>query len=311
MWLRVRNAMRFDRNACRLPCWRLMLAVPRSAAAANKEHQQLMAELRMLQEQQQQLQQLLGGLADTLKVDHHAARRATPHAARRSPTRSCSSTASATTSRAAREDGRHQRPDLDDDAGARGAAADDRVDAARRRRRPGCRRPTRPANPARRHAAGGPPAAAAATPAASISPKRMYDQSYGDYSAGQYDLAIEGFQAFIRTFPTSPNADEAQLYIGNSLYNAGKNAEARRRAPEGDQPTTRRATACPVRVLQARADVRSAQAARHRQEGVRDRRPEIPELVDAVLAQQALERLNKRRNSANSHANDWCCRRHN
>ena len=46
----------------------LTLAVPAVAGAANKEHQQLMAEIRMLQEQQQQLQQMLGGLADTLKA---------------------------------------------------------------------------------------------------------------------------------------------------------------------------------------------------------------------------------------------------
>jgi uncharacterized protein YlxW (UPF0749 family) len=38
------------------------------AAAADKAHQQLMAEIRMLQEQQQQLQQLVTGLAETLKV---------------------------------------------------------------------------------------------------------------------------------------------------------------------------------------------------------------------------------------------------
>src|SRR5687768_13122068 len=37
-------------------------------AAANKEHLQLMAEIRMLQEQNQQLQALLGSLQDTLKV---------------------------------------------------------------------------------------------------------------------------------------------------------------------------------------------------------------------------------------------------
>src|SRR5690349_16264423 len=37
-------------------------------AAANKEHQQLMAEIRMLQEQQQQLQQVLGNLTDALKA---------------------------------------------------------------------------------------------------------------------------------------------------------------------------------------------------------------------------------------------------
>src|SRR6476619_5302264 len=37
-------------------------------AAANKEHLQLLAEIRMLQEQNQQLQQLLGTLQDTLKT---------------------------------------------------------------------------------------------------------------------------------------------------------------------------------------------------------------------------------------------------
>src|SRR5215208_5516656 len=35
--------------------------------AADKPHQQIMAEIRMLQEQQQQLAQMIGGLADTLK----------------------------------------------------------------------------------------------------------------------------------------------------------------------------------------------------------------------------------------------------
>ena len=46
----------------------LLVAGASPAAAADKAHQQLMAEIRMLQEQQQQLQQLVGGLAETLKV---------------------------------------------------------------------------------------------------------------------------------------------------------------------------------------------------------------------------------------------------
>ena len=45
----------------------VVLAAAPARAAANKEHQQLMAEIRMLQEQQQQLQQLLGNLSDALK----------------------------------------------------------------------------------------------------------------------------------------------------------------------------------------------------------------------------------------------------
>ena len=52
-----------------LPVLLFALVVPTVAsAAANKEHLQLMAEIRMLQEQQQQLQGLLGALQDTLKV---------------------------------------------------------------------------------------------------------------------------------------------------------------------------------------------------------------------------------------------------
>ena len=46
----------------------LAVSVTAAAAAANKEHLQLMAEIRMLQEQQQQLQGLLGALQDTLKT---------------------------------------------------------------------------------------------------------------------------------------------------------------------------------------------------------------------------------------------------
>src|SRR4029450_10616753 len=46
----------------------LIVAGASPAAAADKAHQQLMAEIRMLQEQQQQLQQMMGALAETLKT---------------------------------------------------------------------------------------------------------------------------------------------------------------------------------------------------------------------------------------------------
>ena len=45
-----------------------VLLMPGVSEAADKTHQQMMAEIRMLQEQQQQLHQLLFGLADTLKT---------------------------------------------------------------------------------------------------------------------------------------------------------------------------------------------------------------------------------------------------
>jgi tol-pal system protein YbgF len=59
-----------------------------------------------------------------------------------------------------------------------------------------------------------------------ISPQRMYDNAYSDYMGGQFDLAIQGFNAYIASFPKSDLADDAQLNIGNAYYAAGKYREA-------------------------------------------------------------------------------------
>jgi tol-pal system protein YbgF len=147
---------------------------------------------------------------------------------------------------------------------------------------------------------GGSPSAAGASSAANISPTRMYDQSYADYSAGQYDLAIEGFQAFIRTFPTSPNADEAQLYIGYSLYNAGKNAEAVAALQKvvTDYPQSNSVSSAYYKLGLTYEALKQPDAARKAFETVVQK---YPSSYDAVLAQQALERL-KRRDDVDDHA---------
>ena len=46
----------------------ILLTAASPASAANKEHQQLMADLRMLQEQSQLLQNLLGSVTEALKA---------------------------------------------------------------------------------------------------------------------------------------------------------------------------------------------------------------------------------------------------
>ena len=72
-----------------------------------------------------------------------------------------------------------------------------------------------------------PPEAQPVTPSvAGLSPMRMYDQAFADYGAGQWVLAIEGFQAFIRTFPMSDQTDDAQYYIGETHYLSGRYEEA-------------------------------------------------------------------------------------
>ena len=100
--------------------------------------------------------------------------------------------------------------------------------------------PTDPAAVGAGAAAAGEPAAPAgatvpavpapATPvvpaATGLSPQRLYDTAWADYTAGQWDLAIEGFTTYIRTFPRNDAADNAQYYIGESYYSDGRFGEA-------------------------------------------------------------------------------------
>ena len=72
------------------------------------------------------------------------------------------------------------------------------------------------------------PTPAPATPAGpnAMSPGRLYDLAWADYTAGNYDLAVEGFASYVRSFPKSESADNAQYYIGESFFQRGKLAEA-------------------------------------------------------------------------------------
>jgi tol-pal system protein YbgF len=49
-----------------------------------------------------------------------------------------------------------------------------------------------------------------------LSPIRMLDTAKAGYFAGQWSSAISGFEAFLRAFPRSESAGEAQFFIGES-----------------------------------------------------------------------------------------------
>jgi tol-pal system protein YbgF len=68
------------------------------------------------------------------------------------------------------------------------------------------------------------PAAAPVNPG--ISPQRLYDTAWTDYTAGQWTLCIEGFNTYLRSFPRSEAADDAQFYIGECHFADGKYTEA-------------------------------------------------------------------------------------
>ncbi len=57
-------------------------------------------------------------------------------------------------------------------------------------------------------------------------PDQLFAAAYGDYSRGNYDLAISEFRQYVETYPTSEMADNAQYWIGEALYAKKKFAEA-------------------------------------------------------------------------------------
>jgi tol-pal system protein YbgF len=207
-----------------------LIAGAAPAAAADKVHQQLMAEIRMLQEQQQQLQQLLGGLADTLKVvtaklDDQSAASRKGFADQKLLIDNVS-------------EGVRVLREKADDTNVRLSTVSQELDAMRQAvasmtaptvsMGPSGQAPPAGgdsgAAPAPGTAGTGPAPSSSAPPL--ISPQRMFDNAYSDYMAGQYDIAVQGFKAFISSFPRSDKADDAQLNIGNAYYSAGKYQEA-------------------------------------------------------------------------------------
>jgi tol-pal system protein YbgF len=185
------------------------------ASAANKEHQQLMADLRMLQEQTQLLQNLLGQFNEALKavntrLDQQA------EANRKALADEGLAITNLT------NDARVIREKLDDNNVRIGSLTQE-VDALRQSMQQMATRPavTEPSDPGAAAAAppvGGVPAPApnsppAAAPSLAASPRQIWDAAYSDYTSGNYDLAVLGFEAYIRNFPKSDSADDAQVLV--------------------------------------------------------------------------------------------------
>lgn len=62
--------------------------------------------------------------------------------------------------------------------------------------------------------------------ASALSADQIYNEAYNDLVQGNFDLAIQGFNAFLKNFPTNEKADDAQYNIGDAYYNAKKYPDA-------------------------------------------------------------------------------------
>ena len=68
-------------------------------------------------------------------------------------------------------------------------------------------------------ATGGPADAATASgPPAGISPTQLYESAMRDRSSGQFDLAMQGFQEYLKWFSNTELAPNAQFYVGQIFY---------------------------------------------------------------------------------------------
>jgi len=57
----------------------------------------------------------------------------------------------------------------------------------------------------------------------------LFNSAYADYTAGQYVVAIGGFEELVQQYPDAPRAPDALYWIGESLAAQDQHAEARRR----------------------------------------------------------------------------------
>ena len=185
--------------------------------AANREQQQMMADLRMLQQQTQALQVQLAALTEALravstKMDEQAAL-----------SRKTAADSKVLVDGVA-GDIRVVREKVDE-TNVRLSSLSQEIEAIRTM--PALQAPTAVPVPAGTDpAAAGQPAAGAPAPAQTgppspgMSPQRLFESARADYYAGQWALAIQGFETYLKTFPKSDLADDAQYYIGETQYMA-------------------------------------------------------------------------------------------
>jgi len=269
-------------------CLALVCVCATPAFAVDREHQQIMADIRMLQEQAQQLQALLTGLGDALKqvnsrLDEQTALERKAFADAKNQMDNVSG------------DLRIVREKVDE-TNVRLSSLSQEMEALRASLpQPGATAPVATTSDATQPAGATAPSAAAqpAAPTAGQTPKQLWEQTYSDYSMGQYPLAVQGFESFLKYYPQNDLADDAQFYIGESNLNAGKFADAATaysrviaNYPGGNMvPSAFYKRGVALENIPGQTD-----AAKQSYDAVLK---QFPDSQGAILAKQALDRLNR------------------
>ena len=203
-----------------LVCGSLNIA---SVQGADREHQQMMADIRMLQEQNSRLHLLLGALDETLQA-------LMGRLNTRFDTQSDESRRAQADQKLLMDSvsgGVRVVREKVDETNVRVSSLAQEVEALRlaipRPQTPLTRLLVDPETGLPTGAAAlSSPGADAPPVAPGVSPQRMYNTAWSDYTTGQWELSIQGFEAYLSAFPGSEQADDAQFYIGENLYADGQ-----------------------------------------------------------------------------------------
>ncbi len=199
--------------------WALALLVVAPVRGADREHQQMMADIRMLQEQTVRLHLMLGTLQETLETV------LTRIDAQSQDTRRAFADQNLLVDNVV--GGVRIVREKVDETNVRVSSLAQEV-VALRLAIPPMRAPvTRLAvDPETGLPTVLSPVAAVAPVNPGVSPQRLYDTAYADFTTGQWALSIQGFEAYISGFPRSELADNAQFFIGSNHYADGRYREA-------------------------------------------------------------------------------------
>ncbi len=197
----------------------LLAAAAPPASAQNREHVQMAAELRILQEQQAQLALSIAQLAQALTDSMKALN------GRLDQTNETLRKGLADSNLAVRQMGddiRVIREGTQTTATQIGRLREE-IEALRTSlpsmlTRLAAPAPVDPLDPNAPPPLAPPPVDPAAPPVSTVglSPERLFSTAQSDYGAGQFSLAIGGFEQYIRAFPDTDRADDAQQAIGDA-----------------------------------------------------------------------------------------------
>jgi tol-pal system protein YbgF len=197
---------------------------PVTSAAADREHQQIMADLRMLQEQTQQLQALMTDLGEALKAVNTRIEDQTSLERKAFADTKVQIDTISGDIRVVREKVDETNVRLGTITQELETIRDAIPDRGAFQQTPVITDPT--AAPGAPPPAGAPQTSTMPPPNPRVQPQQLFQQAYGDYTSGNYALAVQGFQAYLDSFPKSTQAHEAQLYAAESLALDKKDMEA-------------------------------------------------------------------------------------